>query len=62
MVKSTGATTVLLTGTAYTVCSVTPDGVFVIISQSTSKTAWSYSLFDGSRSRWPAMRLSAACL
>ena len=44
--KSTGTYTSLLTGTAYTVCSVTPDGIFVILSQATTKTVWSYSLFD----------------
>jgi len=45
--KSTGSYTNLLTGTPYTVCQLTPDGVFVILSQSTGKTVWSYSLFDG---------------
>ena len=44
--KSTGAFTSLLSGIAYTVCHVTPDGLFVIVSQSTTKTVWSYSLFD----------------
>jgi hypothetical protein len=47
MAKSTGVYTSLLTGTPYTVCQLTPDGLFVILSQSTGKTVWSYSLFDG---------------
>jgi hypothetical protein len=45
--KSTGSYTQLLTGTPYTVCQVTPDGLFVILSQNTGKTVWSHSLFDG---------------
>jgi hypothetical protein len=44
--KSDGTYTTLLSGTPYTVCQVTPDGLFVILSQSTGKTVWSYSLFD----------------
>jgi len=44
--KTTGTYTTLLTGVPYTVCQVTPDGLFVILSQSTGKTVWSYSLFD----------------
>ena len=46
--KATGAQTNLLTGAAYTVCSFTPDGLFLILSNAASKTAWAYSLFDGS--------------
>ena len=45
--KSVGTYTTILSGTPYTVCHVTPDGLFVILSQSTGKTVWSYSLFDG---------------
>ena len=45
--KITGAQTNLLTGTAYTICSFTPDGLFLILSSAASKTAWAYSLFDG---------------
>ena len=44
--KSTGTFTNLLTGTPYTVCQLTPDGIFVILSQATGRTVWSYSLFD----------------
>jgi hypothetical protein len=45
--KSTGNFTTKLTGTPYTVCQVTPSGVFVILSQATGKTVWSYSILDG---------------
>jgi hypothetical protein len=45
--KTTGAFTSLLTGTPYTVCQLTPDGIFIILSQATGRTVWSYSLFDG---------------
>jgi hypothetical protein len=45
--KITGAQTDLLTGAAYTVCRFTPDGMFLLLSNAASKTAWAYSLFDG---------------
>jgi Tyrosine-protein kinase ephrin type A/B receptor-like len=44
--KDTGATTSLLSGTAYTNCAFTPDGVFVILAQATTKSVYSYSTFD----------------
>lgn len=44
--KSTGAFTNLLTGVPYTVCRITPDGNFIILSQATGRAVWSYSLFD----------------
>jgi hypothetical protein len=46
--KTTGAQTNLLVDTAYTVCSFTPDGLFLLLSSASSKTAWAYSLLDGS--------------
>lgn len=46
MSKSTGTYTTLLSGTPYTVCQITPDGMFIVLSQSTGKTVWTYSLFD----------------
>jgi hypothetical protein len=49
--KSTGNFTDLLTGTPYTVCSITPSGVFIILSQSTGKTVWSYTILDGTLTR-----------
>ena len=45
--KATGEATSLLTGAAYTVCSFTTDGAFLILSNAASKTAWAYSTFDG---------------
>jgi hypothetical protein len=47
VVKTTGVQTDLLTGVAYTVCRFTPDGLFLILSNAASKTAWAYSTFDG---------------
>jgi hypothetical protein len=44
--KLTGAQTNLLTTAAYTVCQFTPDGLFLILANSASKTAWAYSIFD----------------
>ena len=49
--KDTGAQKDLLTGTAYTVCRFTPEGSFLIMANAASKTAWAYSLFDGSLTR-----------
>ena len=46
--KATGVQSNLLTGTAYTVCGFTPEGTFLILANAASKTAWAYSLFDGS--------------
>jgi len=31
----------------YTHCVFTPDGNFIVLSQTTAKQAWSYSIFDG---------------
>lgn len=49
--KTTGFQSDLLTGAAYTVCRFTPDGLFLILANSASKTAWAYSTFDGSMTR-----------
>ena len=45
--KATGAQTSLLSGAAYTVCSFTPDGLFLIMSSAATKSTWAYSIFDG---------------
>jgi hypothetical protein len=45
--KTSGADTTLLPGTSYTVCSFTPDGNFLVLSQPDTQTAWAYSVFDG---------------
>jgi hypothetical protein len=44
--KTTGLSTDLLSGTSYTVCSFTPDGNFIVLSQPDTQTAWAYSIFD----------------
>jgi hypothetical protein len=49
--KATGEVKSLLTGAAYTVCSFTPDGTFLILSNAATKTAWAYSTFDGGLTR-----------
>ena len=51
MEKRNGNRIHLLTGAAYTVCRFTPDGLFIILSNAASKTAWAYSLFDGAVTR-----------
>ena len=48
VVKTTGVETNLLSnGAAYTVCRFTPDGLFLILSNAATKTAWAYSILDG---------------
>jgi hypothetical protein len=47
MNKNTGAFTNIRTGTAYTVCQVTPDGLFVLVASATAKNLVAVSLFDG---------------
>ena len=49
--KVTGAQTNLLTGSAFTVCRFTPSGVFLILANAVTKTAWAYSTFDGAMTR-----------
>jgi hypothetical protein len=49
--KTTGAATSLVSGTVYTVCSFTPDGLFLMLSNPTTKTTWAYSTFDGGVTR-----------
>ena len=49
--KATGAQINLLSGAAYTVCRFTPDGLFLILASSATKTAWAYSTFDGALTR-----------
>ena len=48
MNKATGAFTTVRGGAAYTVCQVTADGNFVVLSQGTARTVVIHSLFDGS--------------
>ena len=46
--KQTGASSILDSSNGpYTTCRFTPDGNFIILSQTTAKQAWSYSIFDG---------------
>lgn len=45
--KATGVFTSLTSGASYTVCQVTSDGFFVIMSSPTLKKVVAYSLFDG---------------
>jgi hypothetical protein len=49
--KDTNTITPILSGTAYTTCSFTPDGVFIIMAQATTKSVFSYSTFDGTVTR-----------
>ena len=44
--KTTGAFTTLKTGAAYTVCQVTPDGHFVVMTQTSPKVVVVYSIYD----------------
>ena len=48
MNKATGAFTTIKSGAAYSVCQVTSDGNFVVLSQASARTVVVYSLFDGS--------------
>jgi hypothetical protein len=46
--KATGASTLLDSSKGpYTHCSFTPDGNFIVLSQTTAKEVWTYSVFDG---------------
>ena len=49
--KVTGAQTLLLADAHYVVCRFTPDGQFIILSNSIAKQVWVYSMFDGKTTR-----------
>jgi hypothetical protein len=50
MNKATGAFTTIKTGTAYTVCEVTADGAWIILSAAITKTTIAYPLLRGGTS------------
>ena len=45
--KNTGVFTTIRTGTAFTVCQVTPDGLFILLASAINKNLVAVSLFDG---------------